>query len=412
MMTKSIALLGFLVTVSLTASAQVEPAASGPARPSGSLTYSMHDSETAWWSGTLGDQWANSVSGIVNYRSGKAKQPFTVQYAGGYTFTLSQPTYDTGYFQNLAMTESIGGHKWRISIADIISYRPQSPTFGLAGVPGSGDILTGPPTTGSPTETVLTENTHTINNTTSVSYGLPINYALSITAAANYQILRFPDGNGINTSAIFGSFGGSWRFNANTTMTGNFSESAYGYEGSTISFRTSSLQGSISHNWAKGFSTHGSIGPSWVTSSGGSLIPSSTHLSLAGGVSYHKHFDTISGEYYHGDNEGSGIFYGAQFDSLSLIYSRKIERRTTLSARLGFERNTSLQAGVGSTSGIFSGVSLSRRLGRLFSFGASYLLTRQGSSGQLPDNVLNATLQGITISVGFAPRGMQNIEQR
>lgn len=412
MMMKSIALLGFLVTISLSASAQVEPAATGPSRPSGSFNYSLHDSETAWWSGTLGNQWANSVSGIADYRTGKTRQPFTVQYAGGYTFTLSQPTYDTGYFQNLAMTESIGGHKWRVSIADIISYRPQSPTFGLAGVPGSGDILTGPPTTGTPTETVLTENTHTINNVTSVSYGLPVNYALSISVAGNYQILRFPDGNGLNTTAFFGSFGASWRFDAKTTVNTDLSEAAYTYAGSPITFRTTSVLGSISHNWSKGFSTHASVGPSWISSSGGSLIPSSTHLSLAAGVSYHKRFDTISGEYYHGDNEGSGIFYGAQFDSLSVVYSRKIEQRTTLSARFGYERNTSLQAGAGSTSGIFSGVSLSRKLGRLFSLGGSYLITEQTSSSQLPNNVLNAVLQGITVSVGFAPRGMRNIEQR
>jgi len=411
MITKSIALLGLLVTISLAAGAQVEPAATGPSRPSGSFNYSLHDSESAWWSRGLGNQWANSMSGVVDYQNGKSRQPLSLTYSGGYTFTLSQPLYDTGYFQNFAVAQSIGGRKWRMTISDVISYRPQSPTFGFSGIPGTGEPLGGPPTTGNPSETVLTENTHTINNLTSVSYGLPVNYALSVSASGNYQFLRFPDGNGLDTSAIFGSFGAAWRFNSRTTVNADFSESSYTYSGSSISFRSTSLLASISHNWAKGFSSHASVGPDWISSSGGSAIPSSAHLSVTGGLAYHKRFDTISAEYYHGDNEGSGIFYGAQFDSLSALYSRRIEKKTTLSARFGYVRDSGLQAGSGSTSGIFAGTSYATRLGRYFSLGASYLVIQQSSSSQLPNNVLNDQLQGISVSVGFAPRGIRDIER-
>jgi hypothetical protein len=411
MMIKSIALLGFLVLISLSAGAQVEPAATGPSRPSGTFDYSLHDSETAWWSGGLGNQWANSVSGVVDYTTGKARRPFSLAYAGGYTFTLSQPTYDTGYFQNFSAAQTFLGRKWRLTVSDNLSYRPQAPTLGASGIPGTGEPLGSPPTTDSPTETVLTENTHTLNNHITVAYGLPINYALSISATGNYQILRFPDGNGIDTSAYFGSFGASWRFDAKTSVSGDISEASYRYSGSTISFGTTSALAGVIHSWNKGFSTHASVGPSWVTSSGGSSIPSSTHLSLAGGVCFHKRFDTVSVEYYHGDNEGSGIFYGAQFQSLSAIYSRKIEKKTVLSARLGYVGDSGLQAGSGTTSGIFAGTSYSTRIGKLFSFGASYSVIEQSSSSQLPGNVLNDKLQGFSVSVGYAPRGIRNIER-
>ena len=279
MMIKAIALLAFLAAVSVSAGAQVEPAATGPARPSGSFNYSLHDTENAWWSGALGNQLSNSISGIVDYQGGKSRRPLSVSYAGGYTFTLSQPTYDTGYFQNMSVSQGIAGHKWRLTFSDVLTFLPQSPSFGLAGVPGSGDTSAGPPpVVGTPSQTVLSDNTHTLNNMSSVSYGVPINYALSITAAGNYQFLHFPSNTGINTSAVFGSFGASWRFNARTSMSGEVSEAQYGYSGTQISFRTTGLQASVSHQWSKGFSTQASIGPNWISSSGGALIPSGANL--------------------------------------------------------------------------------------------------------------------------------------
>ena len=409
-MMMKIALLGFLVTLSLTAVAQVEPAATGPSRPSGNLNYSLRDSQIAWWSGVLGDQQANALSGSLQYENGKTRNPLSVNYSGGYTFVLTGATFGTGYFQNLSIGDTFSGRKWRLRLSDGISYRPQAPTFGFSGVAGTGEPPTPPPVTGTPTETVLTENTHAINNVTTASYTMPINFAVSFLASGSYAILRYPDGNGYDSTAISGDVGASLRLSGRTSLTGEFEESRFGFGGGSGTFETSAVLGSVSHTFNKSFRATFSAGPAWVTSQGISNFPSSTTVFLSGGLNYHKRFDTISINGYHGDNSGSGVFYGARFNSIGANYSREIEKKTTLSVNFGFQQNSGLQVNTGSSSGLFGSVSAARRLGRLFSLSAAYTATEQ-TANSLPGNVLNGLLQGASVSIGYSPRGIRGIEQ-
>jgi hypothetical protein len=414
MMMKIIALVGFLVTVSFAAVAQVEPAAEGPARPSGSFNYSLHDSENSWWSAQLGNEQSNSASGNLHYESGKARRPLLADYSGGYTFSFSNATYGAGYFQNLNVAQTIAGHKWNLRVFDDISYRPQSPTLGFSGIPGTGEPVTGPPATGTPSETVLTENSHTINNVAGAAFSLPISFSVSFNANANYSILSYPDQTGFDTSALFGGAGLSKRLGARTNIAGEFQESKFTFSGQAVTFRTTSAIATISHAWSRRFTTHFSVGPEWVSSSGISNFPSRTNFSLTAGANYHLRLDTYSLEYFHGDNGGSGVFYGAQFNNINATYTRRIEKTLSFSARFGFQQDTGLQLGSGSTSGLFAGVTAAKRLGKLFSVGANYTASQQTAGTQVTNGngtVLNGLLQGVSVSIGYAPRGMKNIEQ-
>jgi hypothetical protein len=245
-----------------------------------------------------------------------------------------------------------------------------------------------------------------------VGYSIPINFALTFSADGNYQILRYPGTVGLDTTAIYGGAGVAWKLNNKTTIGGDFRESRYSYTGSTIDFTTTSVLASITRTWGKGFSTHASVGPDWISSHGTADFPSSTSISFTGGVSYHKRFDTLSADYYHGDNGGSGVFYGAQFNSLTGSYTRRIEKKTTLAARFGYIEDSGLVAGSGRSSGIFAGASCSRRIGRLFSLAVGYNATDQVETGTVNGNAFSGMLQGISVSVGYAPKGMKNIEQR
>jgi hypothetical protein len=413
-MTKIVALVAFLVTFSLAAIAQVEPAAIGPARPSGTLNYSLHDSENTWWSAQLGDEESNSVSGNVMYQTGKAKRPLDINYAGGYTFAFTDATYGAGYFQNLNVSQVFGGHKWLLRIGDDISYRPQSPTIGFDGI----GTTTAPPTT-PPSENVLTENSHTINNVTTAAFSVPISFSVSFNANANYSILRYPDDTGFDTSALFGGAGISRRMGARTNISGEFQESRFNFSGEDVdntggkgvTFRTTSVLGEISHSFNKRFSVHVSAGPEWVNSNGVANFPSRTNFSLAAGAAYHLRNDTYSVEYFHGDNGGSGVFYGAEFNNVNASYTRRIEKTSTFSARFGYQQNTGLALNTGSSSGLYAGATASKRLGKLFSLGVNYFATQQTSSLVNNPTVLNGLLQGLSVSVGYAPRGMKNIEQ-
>jgi hypothetical protein len=400
MMKKSIALLGFLVTVSLAAVAQVEPAATGPSRPTGTFQYSLHDSESSWWSAGLGDEQSNSASGNLSYVNGKSRHPFTLNYSGGYTWTFSGATYGSGYFQNLGVSQTISGRRWRLVISDNLSYLPQAPTFGFSGAPGSG--------TGPPDQTIATnESTHTINNGTRVSYGMPLSFALSFFANGSYNILEYPNGEGLDTSSFSWGAGVSRRIDARTSVTGEVQESDFSYPGTTTSFRTTSVLATVSRGFKKRLSAHVSAGPEWTTTSGITNFPNSTNYSLSAGLNYERRTDTMSVNYYHGENGGAGFFYGAEFNSLSANWARMLAKKTSLSARFGYQETTGLEAGSGSTSGYFAGANASRRLGKLFSLGVSYTATEQTASSTVPGFALNSLLQGVSVSLGYAPRGMK-----
>jgi len=404
---RSVALLGFLVTVSLTAFAQVEPAATGPSRPNGTFNYSLHDAESTWWSQGLGNSQSNTASGVVGYINGRARRPFTLNYSGGYSWTFSGSTYGSGYFQNLGLSQAFVGRKWRLSITDNISYRPQAPTYGFSGVPGTGEPITGSGSTGTPTETVLTENTHTINNGTRVSYSMPLSFAISFFADAAYSILDYPDGNGLDTSSFLWSAGVSRRIAARTSLTAIFLESRFTYPGTPTSITTTGVLGTVSHGFRKNLTAHVSAGPEWITTSGIANIPSSINYSLSAGLVYTRRFDNMSVNFDHGDNGGSGIFYGAEFNSVNATYTRRVEKDYSFAGRFGYQETAGLETGSGSASGYFAGASASRRLGKLFSLGVIYTAAQQTASSQLPGNTLNTLLQGVSVSLGYAPRGMK-----
>ena len=406
-MKRSVALLGFLVTASLAALAQVEPAATGPSRPTGNFNYSLHDSESIWWSQGLGNSQSNTASGALSYINGKSHSPFTLHYSGGYSWTFSGSTYGSGYFQNLGLSQGFQGRKWSLRISDNLSYLPQAPTYGFTGEPGSGEPVTGSGSTGTPTHTVLTEYTHTINNGTRVAFGMPLSFAVGFFADAGYSILRYPDGNGLDTDSLLWSAGASRRLTARTSVTGVFQESRFTYPGTPTAFSTTAVIGTVSHGFKKRLSGHVSAGPEWISSSGISTFPSSINYFLSAGLTYTRRLDSMSVNYDHGDNGGSGIFYGAEFNSLTATYTRKIERNYTVAVRFGYQETSGLATGSGSTSGYFLGASTSRRLGKLFSLGVTYTATQQTASSQLPSNTLNTLLQGVSVSLGYAPRGMK-----
>ena len=409
-MKKSVALLGLLVMVSIAAVAQVEPAATGPARSTGTFSYSLHDTESVWWG--FGTEESNSTSGSLQYANGRSRRPFSMSYSGGYTFTNGGGDYGKGYFQNLAVSQGFGGRTWRLNFNDDISYRPQSPTVGFSGIPGTGEPISSPPSTGTPVETVLTQDTHTINNSTHATFSLPINgWATSVFANGGYMILRFPDGNGIDTTSISAAAGASQRIDSRTSVSGEFQESKYSYSGTDVAFRTTAVVGTISHTWNKGFSANASVGPLWIASEGlGNTLPSSTHLSLAANLTYHRRRDSLSIHYTYGDNEGGGYFYGAQISTVGATYTRTLQNKMSFSARIGYQETSGLQAGSGSTRGTFASATTSRRLGRLFSIMGSYYATEQSASSNLPTNVLNGLLQGVSVSISYAPRGI-HLEQ-
>jgi len=102
-------LLAFLFTVSAAVAAQVVPeATSGRGLPiRGTLHYDLRYSQSADFGSALGTSQTASVSGDVDYSNGKARLPFSLNYGGGYGWTLTGPSYATGFFQHVALSQGL-----------------------------------------------------------------------------------------------------------------------------------------------------------------------------------------------------------------------------------------------------------------------------------------------------------------
>ena len=426
-MKQVLAIIAIIIVCATAARGQVEPTATGPARPTANFGYTLRDSMNVNWGAGLGVWSTNTVSGQVDYSNGKPKHPLRVLYSGGYAFHLSGSSFGTGYFQNMLVSQAFSHHSWRWGLSDRIAYLPQAPTTGFSGLPGTGEpIGGGGGSTTPPDLTVLTLNTHSITNTISASGGIFIGKSTTIDFGGGYYTLRFLNAAGYDTDSINYSAGFGQKITPRSSITGQFNGSKFSYPGYTLSFINNNLLIGYQRTWNRKLSTHVQVGPSFVISSDTSVFPSSTRISITANANYHYRYESMGANYFHGTNGGSGIFYGSEFDSVSAQYSRTFERKISTGVEMGFNHTTALSGsgsnsttgtgtgtgttptGVtpiyGTTSGLFFGAQAARRFGKHISTSASYSATSQSLGSNLPGNVINGLLQGFTVSVGYSPR--------
>src|SRR5215469_11938467 len=114
-----LALLAVPAAVCSTLHAQVVPGGTGVGT---NFSYVLRYSQTAHFGGSLGDWQTAAPSGEVDFRNGRLRSPFSLTYAGGYTWTLTGPTqYSTGFFQRLALHQVMSGGKWKATLGDDVS---------------------------------------------------------------------------------------------------------------------------------------------------------------------------------------------------------------------------------------------------------------------------------------------------
>src|SRR5437868_10192533 len=161
-------LLGLFLISCAAAYAQVVPAASVPGGLPlmGNLHYAFRYSQTAEFGSSMGDWQTATPSVSLDYASENQRHPFNLNYSGGYTWTLAGPSYSTGRFHHLLLSQSVDWRKWNVRISDDVSYRPQAPTTGFSGIPGIGEPIGTPDPNLPSTQSILTMNSRVVENTT------------------------------------------------------------------------------------------------------------------------------------------------------------------------------------------------------------------------------------------------------
>ena len=268
----------FLWAICSSAGAQVAPEATQGAAH---MDYSLHYSQTAEFGGSLGTWQTAAASGLVDYANGSERLPLSLNFTGGYNFTFAGPGYSTGLFERLLISQGIYWRRWSIAITDNVSYRPQAPTTGFSGIPGIGEPIGTPSPTPPSGESILTVNTHVVDNMTNVDLHEKFDYATTVSAGGSSELRRFPDGNGLNVNTQSANAGLKRRLDARNSLTSDYSFAHSSYPDYGIAFTSNTLLLGFTRLWNPGrISTIISAGPQWIGSSDGTSIPSSTSYSI------------------------------------------------------------------------------------------------------------------------------------
>ena len=397
-------LLVFLIAICGAASAQVVPAATGAVRAGKSLQYAARYAETAQFTSGLSNWQTATASGSATYANTNQRTPFTLQYSGGYTWTISGPSYQTGQFQHLFLSQGVNGKKWKFQVGDDASYLPQAPTTGFSGIPGIGEPIgvTNPaPPSG---QSILTLNTHAVENIANGTVENTFSGATSFTAGGSSGMLRYPNGDGLDTDNYAGTASVIQALNARNSLSGTYVYSSFSYPGFNVSFQTNSGLVGYQRRWTRNLTSNIGAGPQWISSSVPTVVPNSIGISATALVNYLVRFTSASASFTRGANGGGGYLFGAIVETATGNLARQFGTNLTIGLTGGYERTAALNTN-GATDGAFGGVEGTYQLNQNLIVFANYTGVNQSSTSLLPTtNVLNQMMQTIGFGIGYSPR--------
>jgi hypothetical protein len=375
------------------------------------LYYNLNYAQTAEFGGSLGDWQMLSPSASVDYANGNNRLPFDLKYTGGYTETLSGPTYETGLFQRLLLSQGIVWRKWRITVTDDVSYRPQSPTTGFSGIPGVGEPIGVASPTPPSNQTILTLRAQVVDNAVHGEVEDNLNFATTLNASGTSEVMRYTSGSGLDLDSKLANAGLKRRLNGRNSLTAKYMFSQFGYPDYKFSFVTNSVLLGFTRKWNRKISTDVSAGPQFTGSSDSADVPSSTGFTVNAMADYHFRFVTASLNYIRGVDSGGGFLIGAKSDSVTANYSQEFGRSLNIGLDGSYRRTTGLVS-QGAIYGKFGGVQATRQLGRHFNVFANYTAMDQSSSSLLlPTNLVHELLQVVSFGVGYSPKKVELIAQ-
>lgn len=401
-------ILAFLFVVCASVQAQVAPAATGPRNlpAAGNLHYALRYSQSDQMSNTFPDMQTVTASGSLNYTNNDQRTPFTLDYAGGYNWTISGPSYQTGVFQHMYVLQGIDWRRWKLLLHDDVSYLPQSPTVGFSGVPGTGEPIGVPNPNPNPSnsQSILTLNTHVVDNIAGGEIEHSLNFATTLIGGGGSELVRYPNGDGLNTDSQTGIAKLKWRLNGRDSILANYVFANYSYpDYYNVNFLTSTTLVGFQRAWSRNFTTMAAVGPDWVSSSDQTAVPTTRDVSASATATYQLRFTSADISYTRGTNGGSGYLLGGEVDTVEGNFSHQFGLNTTVGLTGGYMRTAGLSNN-GITYSKFGGAQLTRQIGRRLIVFASYSGINQTSTSNLPTNALGQLLQVVSFGVGYSPR--------
>jgi hypothetical protein len=380
----------------------------------GEFTYSLTASESyvTGYQGSSGSGSSTNISGQAVYVSNSETHPLSVVYSGGYFFGNGSDLNSSSY-QNLGVSQILKTRRWRLGVADTISFLPSSPLYGVSGVPGSGDIGTTPISTGQiPTQSILTNYGEQVSNTASGSVSRDITGKTFVDGFGSYTVQRFLQ-SGLNNNNITASASLGHRFSARNSLSASYNYSKLNFDTTVASvnsfaFTANGVSANYMHAFNRKFSMQASAGPEWISSNTSSLIPNRVLFTTAVSFFYSGQRTRASASYNRSPNIGSGVLLGALSDNINFSLQHTFNRDWTGGLTANYGRASGLTTLPGEntlTHSFYGGVQITRRLGENFSAFGSYSAATQTSSGQaILRNAFDGTAHIVTVGLTFSPR--------
>jgi hypothetical protein len=393
--------------------AQASPISTGFTLPqtAGTLQYAVSASESLTWGyyGNGGTDYATNLTGDLAYISGAKTDPFSLVFSGGHSWTTTnQPSYS---FLNLGLSQVLQAGRWNFILSDSVSYLPETPSTGLSGVPGTGDLGVAPVQIGADAaQGLLTNYATRVTNNSTASLVRNITGKTSISASGMYGILRFlgnSGGVGLDSDQEEGGGGVSHRIDARNTLSGNYSYSNFTYSQSGApGFTSQTATGTYSHQFSRKLLMSATAGPQWTNISGQQSLTAFADVTAA----YAGEFSHLGLSYVRSNNSGYGVTLGAISNSGVFTARRTFTQVWNVAATASYTETESLPS---TTMAPFSfdtaifGVQAARALGRSFSVYASYTLEdqrHQHSAGAV--NVFDGLAQVVAFGVTYSPTSL------
>ena len=411
------ALLCVLLACAIAGRAQVAPAAvasplyTGFQIPTvnGSVRFSVSASDrvTLGYDGDNQSDNSLTVSGNAAFLSSSDVHPTSVVYSGGYLGdTSGQPST---VFQELELTQVYNTRQWKYTVSDSVRYLPNTPSTGLSGITGVGDL--GVSNGYETQQSALTPYATRVENSATAAARRNITGSTSLELQGTYDLERFLNAPGAIQSDDYGGSGDlNHRIDALSSTGARYQYNVFAYTGVNGSLISQGVSFFYTRALNRQFAFTLSAGPQYIGASTLSGSPArltysiDSHLTYTGSV---RSGVNVTASFVRATTSGYGVTFGAETDTASLSATRRLMRSLGVSAQVNYGQNSGLQQAGNTeltTHSLVASGQANRALGRTLSAYASYSWQRQSTQGQaLGITPLNGVTQVLGVGLTYSP---------
>jgi hypothetical protein len=361
------------------------------------------------------------MTGNLSILENWSASELAINYSGGEALS-SDSKIGNGQFQQFGAVQTFIWRRTQLTFLDEFSYLPES-QFGFGAgtgiaIPGVGGTLAvsqpGLQSVFNPSQSIFTAVGPRYSN----SFGTQFNYALtprsSVTFGGVFGILRFTEAGNIESNDVILNAGYSYQVSRTDSLGLSYGFSAYHYIDYPQAIGVHVIQAVYGKRITGRLALRASGGPEITDFRVPPVADAKTqYVSGTGsaGLTYAFLAGSLSLNYTHGVNNGSGVFLGATSDQVMGSASRKLSRMWSGNASLGYARNRSAAGSTGTQNQayntIYIGAGLERPLNRSTDFTLNYTTNMETSNNTIcagPNCNTNFTTHMITLGLRWHAR--------